>query len=293
MAATKKIDKLTPEQEAMIPMHLDKWLKIGLNTDAIDFAKAKKALALCYTTQNLKAPSKMYYAKGPHDAFKIYKSIRPDGDVNSFMNGNIFGSQDSSWISFYSYFNDVCGIDLSIINGLVEYAKEGGWAWVDKDEAIIQERPMLIKFDDQNRLHCENGPAIEYMDGTKVYAWHGVRLDRKRWHWIADKKSLTAKEALKQDNLELRRVACEILGWVHILKELNSKVIDVDEDPMIGTLLEVDIPDIGTEKFLQVLCGTGRSFAIPVPPEMKNALMANAWTFGFEENELRNLEFRT
>jgi hypothetical protein len=293
MTATKKIEKLTPEQEAMIPVHLEKWLKIGLCTDVIDFAKAKEALALCYTTQGLPAPSKVYYAKGPHDAYKIYKSIRPDGDVNGFMNGNIFGSQDSSWISFYSYFNDVCGIDLSTINGLVEYAKEGGWAWVDEDEAIIQERPMLIKFNDQNRLHCEDGPAIEYMDGTMVYAWHGVRLDRKRWNWISDKKSLTATEALKQDNLELRRVACEILGWVHILKELKSVVIDQDEDPMIGTLLEVDIPDVGTEKFLHVLCGTNREFAIPVPPDMKTALEANCWTYGFEQGELRDLEFRT
>jgi len=205
----------------------------------------------------------------------------------------IYGAHDSSWLSFYSYFQEVCGLDLSAINGLVEYAKEGGWAWVDKDEAIIQERPLLIKFDDQNRLHCEDGPAIEYMDGTVVYAWHGVRLDRSRWHWITDRKSLTAKEALKQDNLELRRVACEILGWVHILKELKSKVIDKDEDPMIGTLLQVNIPEVGKEKFLHVLCGTGREFAIPVPPDMKTALEANAWTFGIEPEQLRDLEVRT
>ena len=63
---------------------------------------------------------------------------------------------------------------------------------------------------------------------------------------------------------------------------------------MIGTLLEVDIPDIGREKFLRVLCGTGREFALPVPPDMKTALQANAWTFGMDDpNELLNLEIRT
>jgi len=62
---------------------------------------------------------------------------------------------------------------------------------------------------------------------------------------------------------------------------------------MIGTLLEVDIPDIGNEKFLRVLCGTGREFAIPVPPNMKTALEANAWTYGLEGNLLRDLEVRT
>jgi hypothetical protein len=59
-------------------------------------------------------------------------------------------------------------------------------------------------------------------------------------------------------------------------------VIDEDEDAMIGTLLEVNIPDIGREKFLKVLCGTGRTFAIPVPPNMNTALQAQAWTWNME-----------
>ena len=62
---------------------------------------------------------------------------------------------------------------------------------------------------------------------------------------------------------------------------------------MIGTLLEVNLPDIGKEKFLKVLCGTGREFAIPVPPFMKTALEANAWTYGLDGDLLRDLEVRT
>jgi len=62
---------------------------------------------------------------------------------------------------------------------------------------------------------------------------------------------------------------------------------------MIGTLVEVTLPDLGKEKFLKVLCGTGREFAIPVPPEMKTALDANAWTFDLDGNTLRKLEVRT
>ena len=111
--------------------------------------------------------------------------------------------------------------------------------------------------------------------------------------WIEKKAKLTPKIALSWENIEQRRCACEILGWAKILRELNSKVIDSDEDPMIGTLLEVNIPDIGREKFLQVLCGTGRTFAIPVPPNCKTALEANAWTFGVEPETLRDLEVRT
>ncbi len=93
---------------------------------------------------------------------------------------------------------------------------------------------------------------------------------------------MTPAIALTWKNIEQRRCACEILGWINILKELKAKTIEKDEDPQIGELVEVTIPDIGKEKFLRVECGTGREFAMPVPPEMKTALEANAWTWGLE-----------
>ena len=135
-----------------------------------------------------------------------------------------------------------------------------------------------------------DGPAIRYRDGYSVYAWHGVRIPAE---WIEQKNKLTAKTALTWQNIEQRRAACEILGWAKILKELDSKVVDEDGDPEIGTLLEVDIPEIGREKFLRVLCGTKREFALPVPPEMKTALEANAWTFGFDSKDFIKPEVRT
>lgn len=43
-----------------------------------------------------------------------------------------------------------------------------------------------------------------------------------------------------------------------------------------------------------VKCGTGRTFALPVPPEMTRAIDANAWTFALDNpSDLRDLEVRT
>jgi hypothetical protein len=179
---------------------------------------------------------------------------------------------------------------LEKADGLIQLAKVSSWVWVEKDVAIICDRPSVIKRDDNNLLHAEDCAAILYRDGFAVYAWHGQQVPKK---WIMEKQSLTAAEALGQTNMELRRAACEIVGWANILNELNYKTIHEDEDPMIGKLVEVNIPDIGKEKFLMVRCGTGRDFAIPVPPDMKTALEANCWTYGFENNELQELEVRT
>jgi hypothetical protein len=74
---------------------------------------------------------------------------------------------------------------------------------------------------------------------------------------------------------------------------LNAKRIDIDPDPQIGELLEVEMPEVGVERFLRVTCGTGRTFALPVPPTVTTALEANAWTYDIPIDLLKQKEHRT
>jgi hypothetical protein len=122
-----------------------------------------------------------------------------------------------------------------------------------------------------------------------LYNWHGVSIPKE---WVTGQKP-TASEALNWPNLEQRRAACEIVGWKNILAELNSKVIDADDDPEIGTLLECDLPDSGKERFLRVKCGTGRDFVLHVPKEMKTALESQAWMFQIDVKSFIKPEIRT
>lgn len=89
-----------------------------------------------------------------------------------------------------------------------------------------------------------------------------------------------------------RRAAAEILGWARILEELQPTVIDRNADPEIGTLLRCDLPDSPGEQFLRVKCGTQREFVLPVPPDVRTAQEANAWTYGLKGDEYK-LEART
>jgi hypothetical protein len=170
----------------------------------------------------------------------------------------------------------------------MQLAEHCGWWAPYQGCVILQDRPCKILFDDQKRLHCEDGPAIEYRDGLAVYSWHGVRVPRE---WITD-KSLDAKTAIKWDNMEQRRAACEIVGWNNILNELNANSIDKNPNPFVGELLEVNIPDVGWEKFLRVKCGTSREFALPVPPDMERASQAQAW-LNFTTEEMYLPQLRT
>ena len=149
-------------------------------------------------------------------------------------------------------------------------------AWVTEDEVFVATIPTVVKTDDERRLHCENGPAFVWLDGIDEYYWHGTNVPKE---WITDKSSLTARAAITWPNLEQRRVACsDIVGWSRVLRELDARTIDDDGDPMIGTLVEVDLPDLPRPaRFCRVKCGTGREFAIGVPPEIRTALEAQAW----------------
>jgi hypothetical protein len=288
---TKKIDTLTAEQTARFPEFVDKWIKIGLSTEPVNFESAKEAAKFSYRLAGLKEPTQFYVTESPIDAIRFIKTLDPTKSDKTIFKEMSYGSTDANWLSFYNYFQEVVGLECcDKLQGLMDLAKYTGLVSFYEDVVVFQHRPEVIKFDDQNRLHCEDGPAIRYRDGHSIYSWHGTRIPSD---WIEKKSELSAQTALTWENIEQRRCACEILGWATILRELNSVVIDSDEDPMIGNLVECEIPEIGKEKFLQVLCGTGRTFAIPVPPECKTALEANAWTSGVDPSTVRDLEVRT
>lgn len=271
-----KIESLTPEQTARFGEYVEKCIAIGLNTDEVDLDNAKLSMCKAYRLAGLKEPTQFHVVDSPTAAIDLIQTLDPSKKKSDILNEMCFGSMDISWISFYKYFIEVVGLDLEKITGLLELTQHTGWYNAYEDVVVFQHRPEYIKMDDTNRLHCENGPAIRYRDGYSVYSWHGTRIPSE---WIENKKSLTPEIALTWSNIEQRRCAAEILGWDNVIQQLNSVVIDEDGDPEIGTLLEVDIPEIGRERFLRVKCGTGRMFCIPVPPDMKTAIEAQAWTW--------------
>ena len=155
---------------------------------------------------------------------------------------------------------------------------------------MVCERPKSITLDDSGRLHCETGPSVDYGETFRLYSWHGTTVPPA---WIESRETLDAAAALIWPNVEQRRAACEIIGWAKVLSQLNARTINAHADPMIGTLVEVDLPDSGPERFLRVLCGTRREFALPVPREMRTALEAQAWTWGLDETTFQPPETRT
>ena len=218
-----------------------------------------------------------------------------ESSLESILGNFWWGQHDSYWIAFYLFCRDVVGVKYaaqksSDLDLWRDVSQSCCWWQCYENYVIISDRPTVCCMDDRDVLHCQSGPALAFADGWMVHAWHGVSVPAE---WIEDKLSLTPSVALRQTNTEQRRAACEILGWDSILRDLKAKTIERDHDPEIGELLEVELPYAGRERFLRVRCGTGRTFAIPVPPDMETALEANAWTYDLPTDLLKMKENRT
>ena len=194
------------------------------------------------------------------------------------------------WVAWLTAM-DAIGVTLPPAAKTIAAVSESvGWWWPFEHAVIATERPRFIRFDGEKRLHCETGPAVEYADGFGVYSWRGLRIPPE---WITQGPPEPAA-IMRIENIEQRRIAAEMRGWHNILPTLpGAKMIDRHPNPQVGELWQATLPDHGTERFLQVRCGTGRTFAIPVGMEFNTAREANAGTYGIAPQILDQLEIRT
>lgn len=64
---SKKITKLTPEQEALLDPKAQEWIKIGLSTAPLNFEGCVKFAKMAYKADGLKEPSYFYRSGGPRE----------------------------------------------------------------------------------------------------------------------------------------------------------------------------------------------------------------------------------
>ncbi|BAY20425.1 hypothetical protein NIES2100_01660 [Calothrix sp. NIES-2100] len=396
------IEKLTPQQEALIPVYRKKWRNIALSTERIDREKAASAVKAAYIAIGKNAPNIIFY-ESPYVALKstifdkleslkqelnnkvvsqlnnssisnlkrlqrellekpleqlgrqtsffsdlsysiypqVFQDIKIDeelydelvyGKLNNnfsdilgfrlslilenyikiYLNEQLqsedwqqinlqLGSRLSSSLqaSLYSYINNFFGLcfqpeEECKINSFRDFIiacvwfseilpewliyqsliKECGWIFAFDKAVIICDRPLQLRFDNQNRLHAEGEPAIQYADGFSLYSYHGVTLPEE--YGKLNPQQWRSQWLLTEDNAELRRVLIQGIGYARICQELQAIELDSWAE---YTLLKIDA-DVDEEPIylLKMTCpSTGFIHALRVPPEMKSAHEAICW----------------
>jgi Domain of unknown function (DUF6745) len=154
----------------------------------------------------------------------------------------------------------------------------------------VLERPLVLRLDEETRLHCEDGPAMAYPDGTEVWAIHGVVLSREV---VLYPERLTVADIEGQSNTEIRRVMVERFGAERLLREGGAELIDEDATGRLWRWQPVHPVGRPWEPVVMVEVdnatpepdGTFRRYFLRVPPEIRSARAAVAWTFHLEAGQ--------
>lgn len=149
-----------------------------------------------------------------------------------------------------------------------------------KNVCFVCDFPAEIHTDARVDLHNADGPAIVFRDAYSAYAWHGVAVPR---YVIDDPDRITIADIESERNVEMRRVKLTRYGEGRYLEDTNSEVIDASE---YGTLYRKEVPNDEPLVMVQVVNstpepdGTRKKYFLRVPPEIRTAREAVAWSFG-------------
>lgn len=149
-----------------------------------------------------------------------------------------------------------------------------------KNVCFVCDFPTEIHTDARDDMHNGDGPAIVFRDAYAAYAWHGVAVPR---YVIDDPDQITIADIESERNIELRRVKLTRYGEGRYLEDTNSEAIDTSE---YGTLYRKDVPNDEPLVMVQVVNstpepdGTRKKYLLRVPPDMRTAREAVAWSFG-------------
>jgi hypothetical protein len=146
--------------------------------------------------------------------------------------------------------------------------------------------PLRWSVDENGRWHNSDGPSAEFSDGQKIYHWHGIQIDEA----LIMRKGLINPLTIEiERNVERRRIMIEIYGMDKYLRRSFATKIHQDEfgklyrkrsssgeEPFVAVELKNSTPEPD---------GTYKIYVLRVPPTMKTAREAVAWTFGFSAGD--------
>lgn len=167
---------------------------------------------------------------------------------------------------------------------ILEAAAAGLWScWILDAEVLAAPRPVLRFLDE--RLHSADGPAISWPDGAQLWFWRGVRVPRDV---VETPEAITVPRMGAERNAEVRAAMIDRYGKDRFLRDAGARRVHEDA---FGVLYRVE--GLGGEPVAIVRLrnatpdpdGTFREYFLRVPPTMRTAREAVAWTFSLRESE--------
>ncbi|MDZ4834920.1 MAG: hypothetical protein SGJ27_14170 [Candidatus Melainabacteria bacterium] len=156
--------------------------------------------------------------------------------------------------------------------------------------AFVCEYPVHSCLDEEHRFHDETGPALKFADEFSAHFWHGRRVTRDT---IESPATITVEQIEKEKNVETRSILVERYGLERFIIDSGAKKIHEDECGVLYHKVFTSSDSLTDEPLVVVMVdnstpepdGTRQRFFLRVPPNVRTAREAVAWTFGLDEDD--------
>ncbi len=232
----------------------------------------------------------------PESSFQFLESMQIEtwqGEPLALrLRNQICGIWRDSDLLAYDYMNAVLEsnwsvnyLDCKALNLLMSLLRIAPWFSFFENYCFVGTNPRETVRDLRLRFSNENGAAITFADGYKVFAVADLITPRR---YLENPQSLTISDIDREGNIEKRRGLLELYGTARYLTDAKAELIHKDE---FGELYQVQIPDDEPLTMVKVINstiepdGTYKTYFLRVPPHMTTAQEAVAWTFSIQNAE--------
>ena len=320
-----KIENLTEEQTSKFPQYVKKWIEIGINTDMPDKESTKKIVnsfreLIGMSHENVP----LVMTKNPIEAWVVcclwelgIKAENLLDEMKAVFNGNPkghdipeaslpyqTGSFFVSVFSFYDYMLEELKIpidkDLYVKYKKWEQTSQIGCIYPLKDISVLCDKPITIKINEKNVLHCDGGPALEYAgEGDfKTYALNGVIVPE--YLAITPSSQLDISLYSKETNADVKAEFVRKIGIEKMLEhgELEDTYTNYDKkeydwwyksEYQLWNMKNL-FPSLERAPFVKMLNPTTKIWHMEgVSPECKNLTDAIRERFGGRDFVIKNM----
>lgn len=207
-----------------------------------------------------------------------------------------YSPHELGWLGAYQYLHDSCGVVEATrpLSGLWQIAGNAGWIVPHENICWLSERHHVLKADTNNeRLHCATGPALAYRDGLTVHMWKGVPIPGSL---TENPSRITARTIDRELDPVVRRCMIDIITPERYIAMGSAVRISQDDT---GTLWRKLWWGFDAWAAVEVVNGTPepdgtrKHYYLQVPPTVRTAREAVAWTYGLSESQYAQLKLRT
>ena len=246
------ITELTNKQTAAMATYRDRWIKKGLSTkqakdsDFEECFEAVKSLVL----EDGESLDRYVVCSSPSDM------IEKGADSEKIFSESSYGQWEASWLSYYSFFRDECGVELDDrLNQFLTLAEHICWVYVQEDIVYFCKKPIEVHMQN-GLLHNEKGASVLFEDGFSTWSLEGHPVTKQI---VMSPKTLTIQQIHSETNADVQAIMVDRYGWGDYVEQTGCELLDSRSNDIENTVEAL----YNTERFglrLFCTCPTGRVF---------------------------------